>query len=243
MSIVVNTTFVSISFQVYSSESTVGIQIVFANSTISNVLGLTGNITLPNGRYMTINDNADLAENVLTYQYSSELPYFSNTLSVEANTTGEWLYKIAAGQFHTVVLTKHAYNSRFCLGNVNIQSGCFCFGTRLWSFGSNTYGQLGVSENLGSAVGNPDPILISYANAYRPECVVDVYAGGYHTAVVELLFRGERVWMFGRNNFGQLGMVPSLLEPATRLNSLIFGGLLSFSNVSLSLGPEHSIVL
>jgi alpha-tubulin suppressor-like RCC1 family protein len=233
---------VQYSFRVYGSETTVGIQLLFSSSSVSSVLGLGENNTLPHDHFMTQNDEPTQNGNFLNVLVDATLPYFSNTYSEEANVTGEWVYKIAAGRLHTVVLTKHPNNGRYCSGNVNVGSGCGCFRTRLWSFGSNKFGQLGTSENIGTDRDNPDPILIHFANAFRPECIVTVYAGGYHTAVLEQLSGGSNVWMFGSNSFGQVGRQPSIMEPAFRISPLI-SGLNFLANFSMFLGPHHTILL
>jgi len=231
------------SFRVYGSETTVGIQLLFSTSSVSSVLGLRGNTTLPFDHFMTQNDEPTQDGNFLNVLVDTTLPYFSNTHSEEANVTGEWVYKIAAGRLHTVVLTKHPNNARFCSGNVNVGSGCGCFRTRLWSFGSNKFGQLGTSENIGTDEDNPDPILIHFTNSFRPECIVSVYAGGYHTAVLEQLSGGSNVWMFGSNSFGQVGRQPSIMEPACCISPLIFGVNNFLGNFSMFLGLYHTVLL
>ena len=245
LSILLQASIVNISFSIYSSEALVGIQLLFSNSTLSSFLGAGINSTVPYDHYMTQYDDPSLDANVLTYTVNTRVPYFSGGLVVLANATGEWIHHIAAGALHTIVLTKHANNARFCNGNSSFKRGCACYKTRLWSFGSNRYGQLGTSENRGTDVDNPDPILIHDSNysGFRPECVVAVYAGGYHSAVLEMQAGYTRVWMFGRNNFGQLGLTPSIMEKATQLNYVLFGGINSLFNVSLVLGPFHTMLL
>ncbi len=66
---------------------------------------------------------------------------------------------------------------------------------KLWTFGDNQFGQLGVATNVGTNAPNPTPQqVLTGATA--------VAAGIAHTTVLRI---DGTVWSFGSNEFGQLG--------------------------------------
>ncbi|ETV97749.1 hypothetical protein, variant 4 [Aphanomyces invadans] len=82
--------------------------------------------------------------------------------------------QVACGYYHSVALT---------------QSG------KVFTFGRNDYGQLGLGHNHTVST----PSLVAYLTAFT---IVDVACGCYHTLTLSDL---GRVYPFGRNNHGQLG--------------------------------------
>ncbi|KAJ1486765.1 regulator of chromosome condensation 1/beta-lactamase-inhibitor protein II, partial [Baffinella frigidus] len=148
---------------------------------------------------------------------------------------GERVIKVAAGGGHSLVLTYDDVWDR----------------TRVWAFGDNSFGQLGSS---GFAASNPVPVLVGAAGNFDPLKAEDVYAGGFHSAVVD---SSKRAWLFGHNAHSQLGFTcagtcvdacpstpdsPCLTQPVpTRLPSSVPTG--SWLNVSMALGLHHSLLL
>ncbi|CAB3977730.1 ultraviolet-B receptor UVR8-like [Paramuricea clavata] len=68
---------------------------------------------------------------------------------------------------------------------------------QLFAFGNNEFYQLGLGDN----VPRRDPTLVEFENL-EDEHVVQVDCGDYHTAAIS---DGGNVWMWGTNEFGQLG--------------------------------------
>lgn len=99
----------------------------------------------------------------------------------------------------------------------------------LWSFGSNQYGQLGHSENLGTAYPNIVPKQIMTG-------VKAVIAGHYHTLVIK---KNGELFSFGHNFSGQLGHTNNLETHAPNENpkSIMQGVRLA------SAGNQHSLVV
>ncbi|KAF0698331.1 Aste57867_11051 [Aphanomyces stellatus] len=86
----------------------------------------------------------------------------------------EIVVQVACGYYHSVALS---------------QSG------KMYTFGRNDYGQLGLGHKQTMAT----PMLVTHLNAFT---IVDVACGCYHTLALSDL---GRVYPFGRNNHGQLG--------------------------------------
>ncbi|CAK4401331.1 unnamed protein product [Aphanomyces euteiches] len=93
---------------------------------------------------------------------------------VEGELESEIIVQLACGYYHSVALT---------------QSG------KVYTFGRNDYGQLGLGHKQTMAT----PTLVTHLNAFT---IVDVACGCYHTLALSDL---GRVYPFGRNNHGQLG--------------------------------------
>jgi len=74
----------------------------------------------------------------------------------------------------------------------------------VWTFGDNTFGQLGVGDPFATEVWNSDiPQPIPGITA------VDVSAGGYHTLILDT---EGNVWAFGNNDHGQLGLGDTIIR-------------------------------
>ncbi|WP_303968692.1 Ig-like domain-containing protein [Sporosarcina ureae] len=114
---------------------------------------------------------------------------------------------IAAGGYHSVALDSK--------GNV-------------WTWGSNTFKQLGHSPK--NAI-NENPEMISGLSN-----IVAIAAGDYHSLAVD---DNGHVWSWGRNKYGQVGMKPDKMgetivpERIASLNGII----------AVSAGSEHSVAL
>jgi hypothetical protein len=86
---------------------------------------------------------------------------------------------IAAGFQHSLVLTSTG---------------------QVFAFGSNLYGQLGVTSNAGTTAPNPTPVLVNLRDVEGR--VVQIAAGSEHSL---LLTSNGQLLSFGQNEFGQLG--------------------------------------
>ena len=73
----------------------------------------------------------------------------------------------------------------------------------MFSFGSNSYGQLGINDQ--SVPFSTAPLLVSDIVQLQLN-PVGISCGGFHTAVV--LSTGD-VYLWGRNTYGQCGRSPS----------------------------------
>lgn len=119
---------------------------------------------------------------------------------------------IVAGGYHTAALDSE--------GNV-------------WTWGRNTFGQLGHSS--GSIKNeNPEKALLP-AIAGK---IVAIAAGDYHTLAVDA---NGRVWAWGKNGYGQLGSTVGTGTPlATDAPTLVLG---LTGIVAVAAGAEHSVAL
>jgi alpha-tubulin suppressor-like RCC1 family protein len=88
--------------------------------------------------------------------------------------------EVAAGEEHTLAVTS---------------------GGQLYAFGSNFYGQLGISTDSGSSTPDPTPTLVSLPGATGP--VTQVAAGYEHSLAVTST---GQLYAFGSNFYGQLGV-------------------------------------
>jgi len=66
---------------------------------------------------------------------------------------------------------------------------------RIFSFGNNKYGQLGLGDN--KQINNTPQMIPSIQNITQISC------GGYHSLVLD---SEGRIFSFGRNEYGQLGL-------------------------------------
>ena len=97
----------------------------------------------------------------------------------------------------------------------------------LWGFGSNEYGQLGVSQNVGGVIQEPIKIM---------DNVESVSAGRYHTLVKRL---DGSLWTFGNNYYGQLGHSENAgINKSNHKPKQIF-----FNVKSIVAGENHSLVI
>ncbi|ARF14915.1 Ig-like domain-containing protein [Sporosarcina ureae] len=68
----------------------------------------------------------------------------------------------------------------------------------VWSWGNNTYGQLGAKVTGDSTT----PVVIQRRNGSRLANIVSISAGGNHSAALDT---SGKVWTWGSNGYGQLG--------------------------------------
>ena len=67
---------------------------------------------------------------------------------------------------------------------------------KVWSFGNNNYGQLGLGDH-GKNTNKDKPTMIHNITAKA------ISTGGNHSLIIDM---NDKVWSFGRNYFGQLGL-------------------------------------
>jgi alpha-tubulin suppressor-like RCC1 family protein len=110
---------------------------------------------------------------------------------------------------------------------------------RLYAFGENDYGQLGVTADSGSEAANPAPAEVSLPLAAgRPAAIA---AGAQHSLV---LGSTGRVYAFGANRYGQLGRLANVESEganAAPLEVALPPGAGAASEIAA--GGSHSLVL
>jgi alpha-tubulin suppressor-like RCC1 family protein len=87
---------------------------------------------------------------------------------------------------------------------------------QLYAFGSNKFGQLGSSTNIGTETANPSPALVGLPTGNG--AVTEVVAGAYHSLIVA----GGQLVTFGDNYSGELGRAtaPTTFDPTPTLVAL-----------------------
>ena len=85
---------------------------------------------------------------------------------------------------------KHAFGFGYDSGNA-----------KLFSWGSNEFGQLGRTDNSGTTIPNPTPVLIPLINS---EIWISLAAGEYHSMVTTGDYTDPHFWSCGLNQWGQL---------------------------------------
>ncbi|OQR94090.1 RCC1 and BTB domain-containing protein [Thraustotheca clavata] len=123
--------------------------------------------------------------------------------------SGKKVLSVACGQYHTVV---------------SLASG------GVYAFGKNDYGQLGIDAPGVKSV----PVLISAP--LDTEVVVHLACGYYHTTA---LTQSGKVYTFGRNDFGQLGLGHkyNVYKPT------LVSALNDFTIVDIACGCYHTLAL
>ncbi len=133
------------------------------------------------------------------------------------------VHRIAVGKYHSIIQTYfHSRTDRL----------------RLWGLGSNKKGQLGTEYGFGLDTANPVPILMPTTGEFDPKTAVGIYAGGEHTIILD---SASRVWLFGSNDFGQLG--PRQAGDPTWKPGMLSG--VAASNMlgaAITPGHEHTVV-
>jgi alpha-tubulin suppressor-like RCC1 family protein len=107
---------------------------------------------------------------------------------------------------------------------------------RLFAWGENSHGQLGVSTNAGTETPVTAPVQVPLTHTGR---FTSVAAGGEHTLV--LTSTGE-VFSFGNNRYGQLGR-PAPAAGFDASPALVHFPGLSGTIVAIAAGQEHSLAL
>ena len=126
---------------------------------------------------------------------------------------------------------------------------------KVYVCGTNQYGQLGISTNVGSTIANPYPTLITTTTtggtplAFDNIYISDIATGLYYTL---FLTSAGRVYACGYNQYGQLGITTnSGTNTATSTPTLITtttveGTPTAFNNLTISAiacGQNHSVFL
>ena len=129
--------------------------------------------------------------------------------------------------------------------------------SRLWAFGSNLQGQLGVQANAGSDTSNHVPLLVSEFDEINNGGIrraVLIKVGAEHSMVMD---SNGTLWLFGSNKFGQLGVsnnsgtanpnwrpFPFDLRALNKDSDFCEGGYATSCWVhDFALGHDHSLVL
>lgn len=101
-------------------------------------------------------------------------------------------------------------------------------GNAIYAFGSNDYGQLGLSHNVTTST----PQKVSFFDNHE---IVQITLGGYHS----LVWTRNGLFAFGDNQYGQLGLSHNISQNSPQKISL-------FDNqeiLSIAVGYRHSFVL
>lgn len=103
----------------------------------------------------------------------------------------------------------------------------------VWSWGDNTFGQLGANSSPPTGTLIPKPIL--QENGNRLLNIKVVAAGGYHTVALD---NDGKVWSWGSNSFDQLGH-----SPFTTLNEnpTVVAGLPKI--IAITAGDNHTLAV
>lgn len=106
------------------------------------------------------------------------------TPAIVPNPSGATWNSFAAGAYHVLAF---AYDA-----SSNI---------RLYTWGSNQYGQLGRTENVGTTLPNPEPVLVPLINS---EAWISIAASQYHSMASSGDYADPSMWACGLNQWGQL---------------------------------------
>ncbi len=73
----------------------------------------------------------------------------------------------------------------------------------MWSWGDDSYGQLGNGDVTGDEEGRPEPVRVKRdANSYLTD-IASVDAGRLYSLAID---KYGRIWVWGDNYYGQLGL-------------------------------------
>jgi alpha-tubulin suppressor-like RCC1 family protein len=103
----------------------------------------------------------------------------------------------------------------------------------LWAWGSNSFGQLGVSANAGINAANPSPIQVGALTNWS-----QVSAGTFHTTAIKT---DGTLWAWGRNNGGQLGVSTNVGINAANSSPIQIGALTNWKQASAGYSHTSSI--
>eukprot|EP00931_Biecheleriopsis_adriatica_P063571 TRINITY_DN38524_c0_g1_i1.p1 TRINITY_DN38524_c0_g1~~TRINITY_DN38524_c0_g1_i1.p1 ORF type:complete len:447 (+),score=85.49 TRINITY_DN38524_c0_g1_i1:60-1400(+) len=137
-----------------------------------------------------------------------------NPIPLEVTDLGDTVVSMAGGDHHSIFLTK---------------SG------RVYTAGSNQYGQLGVTDNSGIATPNCVPMEVTSLG----KNVKAVAAGYYHSI---FLMNDGRVYTAGLNSFGQLGVATNAGNETANPTPILVESL-GKKIVKVAAGGWHSIFL
>jgi alpha-tubulin suppressor-like RCC1 family protein len=147
----------------------------------------------------------------------SETPHPAPALVQLPGATGP-VVQIAAGADHGLALTATG---------------------QLYAFGDNRYGQLGTAANDGVDAANPTPSLVSLPSGAGQ--TVAIAAGAAHSLV---LTDTGRLYAFGENRYGQLGLAASSgSEAPNPAPAEVELPAAAGRPVAIAAGAQHSLVL
>jgi len=167
-------------------------QIIFDQNSVASFLGFDA-VNIPsNGPVDGDVSNVFVAQNKRPWLAADGTPQTSFPSS--GSTTGQMISEFCLGSNHTFVQT----------WEVSDVPGFNNSRSRLWSFGSNINGQLGVQVNAGTNNPNFVPMAIpEFDEMNGGRRAVKFKAGAAHSMVLD---ETDSLWIFGSNEFGQLGM-------------------------------------
>jgi alpha-tubulin suppressor-like RCC1 family protein len=108
---------------------------------------------------------------------------------------------------------------------------------QVWAWGSNQYGQLGATNNVGTATANPTPLPVTPSHAGR---IISLAAGVQHALA---LTSSGQVLSWGDDEYGQLGRAVGGGGSFDSFpDTVLFPGL-SGSIIAIAAGGYHSLAL
>jgi len=201
-----------------------------------SALGGRAVVTVGVGRHLSVVLTSDGRLYTFGYNLYGQLGRPEGSGTVQPNPTprsvdqGVWgnlaVSDIAVGSYHVLALTVDG---------------------AIWAFGLNRFGQLGVGSNAGTWAANARPMQVSPAH-FDNATVLAMSAGAGHSLVLTRKDNGPpRVWAFGSNAQGQLGIadqyglwggaVPTPRMVLTRLSGAVG------APVAIAAGGKHSLML
>jgi alpha-tubulin suppressor-like RCC1 family protein len=107
---------------------------------------------------------------------------------------------------------------------------------QIWSWGSNQYGQLGATNNVGTATANPTPLPVTPSHT---GAIISIAAGVQHALA---LTSSGQVLSWGDDTYGQLGRTAGGGSFDSFPDTVRFPGL-SGSIIAIAAGGYHSLAL
>jgi alpha-tubulin suppressor-like RCC1 family protein len=137
------------------------------------------------------------------------------------NPSGATWNSLAAGGYHVLAFATDASSNY-----------------RLYTWGSNEFGQLGRNENSGTTLPNPEPVLIPLINN---EIWISVAAGEYHSLVFTGDYSNPSMWACGLNDWGQLANPTNFGTMTPTPEWVVFGTPVSDFQQETGLPSEYSL--
>lgn len=107
----------------------------------------------------------------------------------------------------------------------------------VWSWGDNTYGQMGANSSVPTAVSAPTSVKDEYGN--RLSKITAIAAGGDHTVALD---KDGAVWTWGRNADGQLAQ-PSISPYRNENPKKVEGPLQNIKIKAIAAGDYHTLAV
>ena len=183
-------------------------------------------------------------------------PADSQLMSIEAQSIRPWLFADGTHQtaFPAPVLPPQQMISEFRLGAFHSlvqtweptdEPGRNGTISRLWAFGSNLMGQLGVESNAGTNLPNHVPLAIPLFDEMRPggRRAVNFKVSADHSMVMD---SQGLLWLFGSNQYGQLGISGNSGSQNPNWSPIQFEVTKHHTNSwvqDFALGDQHSVVM